>query len=136
MVMVNRCTKKHYPYCYQLEHERSCRESSKNFSEYQKKVKLPGIDLKLHPVVTLPHIKADTPDKPCKPEKEKVVTTSLVPSVVHSENSIQMVERLRLTDSVNQDKGKPKKKVKIYWMKTCCWSIVLYRRPENHHLPK
>ena len=85
---------------------------SKNFSEYQKKVKLQGIDLKLHPVVTLPHIKADTPDKPCEPEKEAVVTTSLVP--FHSENSTQTVERLRLTDSVNQDTGEPKKKVKIY----------------------
>ena len=88
---------------------------SKNFRDYQKKVKLPGIDLKLHPVVTLPHVKADNPAKPHKPEKEvAVVTTSLVPSVVHSENSTQMVEMIRLTDSVNQDTGVPKRKVKVY----------------------
>ena len=65
---------------------------SKNFRDFQKKVKLPGIDLKLHPVVTIPHVKADNPAKPCEPEKEaSVVTTSLVPSVVHSENSTQTV---------------------------------------------
>ena len=88
---------------------------SKNFKDYQKKVKLPGIDLKLHPVVTLPHVKADNPAKPCKPEKEAaVVTTSLVPSVVHSENSTQTMERIRLTGSVNQDTGIPKRKVKVY----------------------
>ena len=88
---------------------------SKNFKDYQKKVKLPGIDLKLHPVVTLPHVKADNSAKPCEPEKEAaVVTTSLVPSVVHSENSTQMVERIRLTDSVNQDTGILKRKVKVY----------------------
>ena len=87
----------------------------KNFRDFQKKVKLPGIDLKLHPVVTIPHVKADNPAKPRKPEKEAaVVTTSLVPSVVHSENSTQMVERIRLTDSVNQDSGVPKRNVKVY----------------------
>ena len=88
---------------------------SKNFRDYLKKVKLPGIDLKLHPVVTLPHVKADNPAKPHEPKKEAaVVTTSLLPSVVHSENSTQMVERIRLTDSVNQDTGVPKRKVKVY----------------------
>ena len=87
----------------------------KNFRDYQKKVKLPGIDLKLHPVVKLPHVKADNPAKPREPEKEAaVVTTSLMPSVVHSENSTQMVERIRLTDSVYQDTGIPKRKVKVY----------------------
>ena len=87
----------------------------KNFRDYQKKVKLPGIDLKLHPVATLPHVKADNPAKPREAKKEAaVVTTSLVPSVVHSENSTQMVERIKLTDSVNQDTGIPKRKVKVY----------------------
>ena len=63
----------------------------------------------------MPHVKADNLAKPCKPEEEAaVVTTSLVPSVVLSENSTQMVERIRLTDSVNQDTGIPKRKVKVY----------------------
>ena len=110
---------------------------SKNFRDYQKKVKLPGIDLKLQPVVTLPHVKADNPAKPCEPEKEAVVvTTSLVPSVVHSENSTQTWRGSDWLTLLIKTLASQRGRSKSIWIKTYYWSNFSYRRQETHHLPR
>ena len=95
---------------------------SNNFNEYQKRMKLPGIDIKLHPIVKLTYLDTGVPDFVKKGETTSALSvgsdappeptpTPSGPVVVNG--STQTPEQPNLMDSVIQD-VETCKKVKVY----------------------
>ena len=95
---------------------------SNNFNEYQKRMKLPGVDIKLHPIVKLTHLDTGVPDFVKKGETTSALSVSgdappeptptpSGPVVVNG--STQTGEQPNLTDLVIPD-VETRKKVKVY----------------------
>ena len=82
---------------------------SKNFNAYQRKIKRPGVEIKLHPIVTLAPLEREP--------KKKIVTNSSVTSeptpTTHRAQETQTDYTCNMMDSVVPDESKAKN-VKVY----------------------
>ena len=117
VVMVVRWTQKKFTIVVNTNIKGVIEKVAQNFSDYQKSMKLPGVNLRLHPIVKLTHLDqpqpGDQPQPVDKPEKQLVITPQPIPPAVCETQSTQTDVRPTLVDLVNPGVDSDKR-VKVY----------------------